>query len=71
MEFGCGPINDEHSFGGNPGNDPKYHRYFSGKGGFFGVTVNANRATAQWYAVNSKSNEAAKLRYTETLSRKP
>ena len=32
-ELGCGPINDQHKYGGNPGEDAKYHRYFSKKGG--------------------------------------
>ena len=36
MEMGCGPINDQHNFGGDPGEQPEFHRYFSNKGGFLG-----------------------------------
>ena len=49
LEMGCGPINDEHDFGGNPGYDPDMHRYFSGKGGFLGITVEDGKARAEWF----------------------
>lgn len=48
-EFGCGPINDEHTFGGNSGHQPEYHQYFSGEGGFLGITVEGNSAKVEWF----------------------
>jgi len=38
-EFGCGPINDLHVFGGNPGFQPRYHQFFSEKGGWLTIDV--------------------------------
>lgn len=48
-EMGCGPINDEHNFGGNPGYDADWHRYFSARGGFLMVTVEGDQMRADWY----------------------
>ena len=48
-EFGCGPINDEHNYGGDPGFQPEWHRFFSEKGGFLGVTVEDGKARVEWY----------------------
>jgi len=53
IEMGCGPINDQHNFGGNPGKDEKFHRYFSEKGGFLGITVNGKSAVAEWFSADS------------------
>ena len=53
IEMGCGPINDQHNFGGNPGNDEKFHSYFSEKGGFLGITVNGKSAVAEWFSADS------------------
>jgi len=63
IELGCGPINDEHSYGGNPGKHPT-HRYFSGKGGFLGITVKNGKARADWFSTNEG---ALKIRHTENL----
>lgn len=60
LEMGCGPINDEHSFGGNPGFQPEYHRYFSGKGGFLGITVDGNKAMAQWFSASEMDPKTGK-----------
>jgi alkaline phosphatase D len=38
-EFGTGSINRAHDFGGATGFDPKYHRYWSRKGGYLSVLV--------------------------------
>jgi alkaline phosphatase D len=38
-EFGCGPINDLHMYGGNCGYQEEFHQYFAAKGGFLGITV--------------------------------
>jgi len=38
-EFGCGPISDLHTYGGNPGYQPAMHKYFDKGGGFLLVTV--------------------------------
>jgi alkaline phosphatase D len=52
-EFGCGPINDLHDYGGNPGRDPEYHRYFSGGGGWLSIEVlrpaGTPTMTARWH----------------------
>ncbi len=49
-ELGTGSINDQHTFGGHPQEDPTYHRYFSPRGGFLGLTVQGHTATAQWFS---------------------
>ncbi len=49
VEMGCGPINDQHGYGGNPGYNPEWHRFFSGKGGFLGITVEGGEARAEWF----------------------
>ncbi len=49
MEMGCGPINDEHNYGGDPGFQPEYHTFFSEKGGFLGITIENGIARAEWF----------------------
>lgn len=49
VEMGCGPINDQHDYGGNTGYDEEMHRFFSGKGGFLGLTVEDGEARAEWF----------------------
>lgn len=66
IELGCGPINNEHDYGGNPGKVPEYHRYFSGKGGFLGITVANGTAKAEWYGVDYRSDKPP-IRHTEIL----
>ena len=70
LELGCGPINDEHKFGGNPGRKPELHRYFSGKGGFLGITVKGKTATAEWFTSNEidSKTKQPKVRYREVFS---
>lgn len=69
VEFGCGPINDRHDYGGNPGYKPDWHRYFSGKGGFLGITVNNGKAKAEWFGVDPDAPKSPKatVRHTEVL----
>lgn len=69
IELGCGPINDEHSFGGNPGHKPEYHRYFSGKGGFLGISVDGATAKAEWFTSNEIDSQTnrPRVRHRETL----
>ena len=69
LEFGCGPINDEHDFGGDPGEDPHFHRYFNPRGGFLGITVEGERARAEWFSANEPSASDGKptIFYTEPL----
>lgn len=57
LEMGCGPINDEHDFGGDPGYDTQYHRYFGARGGFLGVTVDGSTAKAEWFSANDPLDE--------------
>ena len=49
LELGCGPINDEHRYGGNPGHNPDFHSYFNGGGGFLSISVTDGIATARWH----------------------
>lgn len=69
VEMGCGPINDEHRFGGNPGNDPEYHRYFSGKGGFLLVTVDGDAGRAEWLTADEIDDRTGRprVRHREAL----
>ncbi len=69
LELGCGPINDEHNFGGNPGNDPEFHRYFGSRGGFLGITIVDGKARADWFSANEapKPDGTAKVLHTEHL----
>lgn len=67
LELGCGPINDEHRYGGNPGNDPEFHQFFSGKGGFLGLTIEDGKATAQWFGV-AQSSVTPPVRFTKDLT---
>jgi len=69
LEMGCGPINDQHGFGGNSGEIKEFHKYFSGLGGFLGITVKNGKAKAQWFSaveLDPKTN-IPKVRYTEKL----
>lgn len=66
MELGSGSINDQHDYGGNPGFFSDFHTYFSGKGGFLGITVENGKAKAQWFAADGEM-ETLTVRHTETL----
>lgn len=63
LEFGCGPINDQHDFGGDPGRNPAYHRYFGARGGFLKVTVDGKQADVAWYVAESPDESAGKSNY--------
>lgn len=69
-ELGCGPINDIHNYGGNPGFKPEYHRFFSGGGGWLTVSVSRKNdqplATARWYKT-SPEMEQPEVRYETTF----
>ncbi len=69
LELGCGPINDEHDFGGAPGNKPKFHRYFGSRGGFLGITVSGDKAKAEWFSANEPVTASGlpKVLHTESL----
>lgn len=69
VELGCGPINDQHMFGGDPGEDPAMHRYFSANGGFLGITVENGSAKAEWFVINATKRDSAELKvgHTEPL----
>ena len=66
LEMGCGAINDQHNYGGNPGRVPEFHKYFSGKGGFLGITVEEGIAKAEWFGTDYTSDKPA-LRFTHPL----
>lgn len=69
IELGCGPVNDEHDFGGDPGYDARYHRYFGSRGGFLGIRIEGHRATAEWYSANDplESSGRPKVLHTEVF----
>ncbi len=70
LEFGCGPINDQHMFGGNPGKQPDYHRYFSARGGFLGVTVDGDQAKAEWFGTDRlKAGQQVEVLHREDLGK--
>jgi alkaline phosphatase D len=66
LELGCGPINDEHGYGGNPGRIPEYHEFFSKQGGFLGITVENGKARAEWYGTGEASSHPP-VRFTRVL----
>lgn len=66
LELGCGPINDEHNYGGDPGKIPEYHEFFSKQGGFLGVTVENGKARAEWYGTGEASANPP-VRFTRAL----
>lgn len=72
IEMGCGPINDQHSFGGSPGNNPDYHRYFGEKGGFLGITVADGTARAEWFSANEidRKTGSTKINHRESLGQR-
>lgn len=69
IEMGCGPVNDEHSFGGNPGNNPAFHRYFGSRGGFLGITIDGDNAKAEWFSANANkaNSNVPEVLHTEVL----
>ncbi len=69
LEMGCGPINDEHNYGGDPGKIPEFHRYFGAKGGFLGITVEDGKAKAEWFTTDDidPATGKPKVAYTEQL----
>jgi alkaline phosphatase D len=58
-ELGCGPINDEHDYGGDPGYDPDWHLYFDSGGGFLEVMVRPDAMTATWFHTDASSGDPA------------
>lgn len=68
LELGCGPINDEHLFGGSSGKNPKFHRYFGEKGGFLAITVAEGKAKAEWFVTSEVDADGKpKIGHTEKL----
>jgi hypothetical protein len=53
--MGCGAINDKYNYGGNPGYNPEMHNFFSGKGGFLGITAEGGKARAEWFGTDQKN----------------
>ncbi len=60
-EFGCGPINDLHGYGGTSGFWPDYHRFFSPRGGWLSVSVARKGerpvATVRWYKTSPEMQQ--------------
>jgi alkaline phosphatase D len=66
LEMGCGPINDEHKYGGTSGNKPEFHRYFGKRGGFLAVSVKDGKAKAEWMTTNDIDQETGKPKVAHT-----
>ncbi len=69
LEMGCGPINDQHKYGGAPKADPTIHKYFGKRGGFLGISVEDGKAKAEWFTTNDvdPSTGKPKVGHTERL----
>ena len=67
--MGCGPINDQHKYGGNPGEVAEFHRYFGKKGGFLAISAKDGKATAEWFTTNDvdAATGKPKVGHTESL----
>ncbi len=67
--MGCGPINDQHKYGGTSGNKPEFHRYFGKRGGFLAVSVKDGKAKAEWFTTNDvdPTTGKPKVAHTEKL----
>ena len=68
LEMGCGPINDQHMFGGNSGMNSNYHRYFSAKGGFLGITIDGDKAIAEWYGAGRETSLPYRVLHSEQIT---
>lgn len=66
LELGCGPINDEHDYGGSPGNVPEFHEFFSKQGGFLAITVEDGQAKAEWFGTGDVAADPP-VRFTRVL----
>ena len=66
LELGCGPINDQHKFGGNPGHNRKFHRYFGAKGGFLKIKASNEQVVATWWG-QRKPKTRFEVLHTEIL----
>lgn len=71
LEMGCGPINDQHMFGGAPTKDENYHSFFGKKGGFLAITVSKGKAQAEWMSAQAQDvSGKPKVHHTEILGGK-
>jgi len=68
LELGCGPINDEHNYGGSPGKVPEYHEFFSKQGGFLAITVENGKAKAEWFGIGEASADPT-VRFSRVLGK--
>jgi len=72
-EYGCGPINAEHNYGGNPGYKPDYHTFFDPGGGYLSALVEREdglpQITFRWHNANNLDPQTGlfRINYEETL----
>lgn len=72
-EYGCGPINAAHDFGGHPGYDPEFHSFFAARGGFLSILVERRdqmpQITFRYHDIDDTDPETglARVTYEETL----
>ena len=71
-EFGCGPINGQHMYGGAPKPDPKWHKFFNARGGFLTVKVerkdNTPQALLRWHDADEKDPKTGQQRVNKQIT---
>ncbi|WDE96298.1 alkaline phosphatase D family protein [Lentisphaera profundi] len=71
-EFGCGPINGQHMFGGHPKMDPEWHEFLNARGGFLSVKVerknNTPQAILSWYDAELKDDKSGKQKINNQIN---
>jgi alkaline phosphatase D len=70
-EFGCGPINGQHMYGGAPKKDPKLHEFFNARGGFLTVKVERENdiphAILRWHDADEKNPKTGQQRINHQI----
>ena len=73
-EFGCGPINGQHMYGGAPKKNPEWHDFFNARGGFLTVKVerqnNIPKAILRWHDADEKDSKTGQQRINHQITLK-
>ncbi|CAN5249730.1 alkaline phosphatase D family protein [soil metagenome] len=71
QEFGCGPINAAHNYGGDPGRQPGIHSYFSPKGGYLSVRSARDDGSpalqVRWHDADAQDSQSGRFQIAHTL----
>jgi alkaline phosphatase D len=74
-EFGCGPINAAHNYGGDPGLQPEFHRYFAPKGGYLSVLVervqDSPTLTIRWHDADTVDPDTGRFQIAHRTEIQP